>query len=162
MFYTRLMIKGKKKIRILSIGRLKSGPEADLAEYYRSRAAWPISIEEYEDRKEGPGQKEREGKLLLDAMKNSKNLATFIILDERGKEYKSREFAGALEKWLEKGDLMFLLGGADGLSEEVKDRADISLSLGRMTWPHKLARIMLLEQLYRAGQIQAGHPYHRD
>jgi 23S rRNA (pseudouridine1915-N3)-methyltransferase len=87
-----------------------------------------------------------------------------IALDERGKTLGSRDFAGRLKGWEDQGaaEIVFLLGGADGLAPEIRDRASFVLSLGQMTWPHLLARAMLVEQIYRAQQILAGHPYHRD
>jgi len=154
-------MQGKEKIRIFAIGRLKSGPEAELQEYYRARLSWPLAIEEMEEKRLGPEMKEREGLLLANALVK-KPFPTIIALDERGKEYQSRDFAAFCQQSIEKGHVAFLIGGADGLSSSVKERATHLLSLGRMTWPHKLARIMLLEQLYRAGQILAQHPYHRD
>jgi len=89
--------------------------------------------------------------------------ATAVALDAGGKQFSSEAFAARLAAWRESGaaELAFLIGGADGIAETVLTRADFILSLGAMTWPHLLARVMLLEQLYRAQQIIAGHPYHR-
>ena len=88
---------------------------------------------------------------------------TFIALDERGTQWSSRALAERIAFWRDEGspELAFAIGGADGLAESVLDRAEVILSLGSMTWPHLLVRGMLLEQLYRAQQILAGHPYHR-
>ena len=90
--------------------------------------------------------------------------ARLVALDERGAVWSSRDFADRLAAWRDGGTaaLAFAIGGADGLARAVTERADAVLSLGAMTWPHLLARGMLLEQLYRAQQILAGHPYHRD
>ena len=90
--------------------------------------------------------------------------ARLVALDERGTPWTSRQFAERLASWRDAGAaaLAFAIGGADGLGQAVVDRADAVLSLGPMTWPHLLARSLLLEQLYRAQQILAGHPYHRD
>ena len=87
-----------------------------------------------------------------------------MALDGRGDAWTSRQFADRLAAWRAGGvaALAFAIGGADGLGQAVIERADAVLSLGAMTWPHFLARGMLLEQLYRAQQILAGHPYHRD
>jgi 23S rRNA (pseudouridine1915-N3)-methyltransferase len=76
----------------------------------------------------------------------------------------SRDFAAKIKGWQEQGlaHLVFLIGGADGVTDDVRKQADFSLGFGRLTWPHRLVRVMLLEQLYRAQQINAGHPYHRD
>jgi 23S rRNA (pseudouridine1915-N3)-methyltransferase len=90
--------------------------------------------------------------------------ARFVALDEHGASWSSRDLAERLAAWRDQGSatLAFAIGGAEGLGRAVIDRADAVLSLGAMTWPHLLARGMLLEQLYRAQQILAGHPYHRD
>ena len=90
--------------------------------------------------------------------------ARLIALDEHGQLWSSRELADRLAAWRDQGTttLAFAIGGADGLARAVTERADAVLSLGAMTWPHLLVRGMLLEQLYRAQQILAGHPYHRD
>ena len=90
--------------------------------------------------------------------------ARLIVLDQRGAAWTSRDFADRLAAWRDGGigALAFAIGGAEGLAAAVIDRADTVLSLGAMTWPHFLARGMLLEQLYRAQQILAGHPYHRE
>ena len=90
--------------------------------------------------------------------------ATLIALDERGKSLSSRDFADRLGRWRDDGEdeIAFIIGGAGGLDKAILDRASLVLSLGPMTWPHQLARGLLLEQLYRGQQILAGHPYHRD
>ena len=104
--------------------------------------------------------KAREGELILDALPSGMPL---IALDERGIQWSSRALAQRIADWRDQGspELAFAIGGADGLHETVLDRADVTLSLGSMTWPHLLVRGMLLEQLYRAQQILAGHFYHR-
>ena len=103
----------------------------------------------------------REGELILAALPPG---ARLVALDEHGGAWSSRVFAERLAQWRDQGTatLAFAIGGADGLDRTVIDRADAVLSLGPMTWPHLLVRGMLLEQLYRAQQILAGHPYHRD
>ncbi len=105
--------------------------------------------------------KTREAELILAALPPG---ARLIALDERGAAWSSVELAGRLAGWRDAGTgaVAFAIGGADGLGSAVLDRADAVLSLGKMTWPHLLVRGMLLEQLYRAQQILAGHPYHRD
>ena len=105
--------------------------------------------------------KMREAELILGALPTR---ARLIALDERGTMWPSRGLADQLDAWRGQGvaELAFAIGGADGLAAEVLDRADTTWSLGSMTWPHLLARCMLLEQLYRAQQILAGHPYHRE
>ena len=123
----------------------------------------PVAIVELEVRQRLPlaAVKAREAALILGALSAR---ARLIALDERGTVRSSRGLADQLAAWRGQGvaELAFAIGGADGLGAEVLDRADTTLSLGPMTWPHLLARCMLLEQLYRAQQILAGHPYHRE
>jgi 23S rRNA (pseudouridine1915-N3)-methyltransferase len=86
-----------------------------------------------------------------------------VLLDEKGTQIASVELAARLEKWLAAAsDLCFIIGGPDGVTQAMKERADFCWSLSRMTLPHGLARVMLVEQLYRAWAIGAGHPYHRE
>jgi 23S rRNA (pseudouridine1915-N3)-methyltransferase len=105
--------------------------------------------------------KAREAALILGALPVR---ARLIALDEHGAMWSSRILADRLAAWRDQGvaELAFAIGGADGLGGEILDRADATLSLGPMTWPHLLVRSLLLEQLYRAQQILAGHPYHRE
>ena len=122
-----------------------------------------VTIIELEEKRRLPAAelKQREAELILAAVPSG---ARLIALDERGASWTSRQFAERLASWRNAGApaLAFAIGGADGLGQVVIDRADAVLSLGPMTWPHLLARSLLLEQLYRAQQILAGHPYHRD
>jgi 23S rRNA (pseudouridine1915-N3)-methyltransferase len=123
----------------------------------------PVAIVELEVRQRLPAGplKAREAALILEALPAR---ARLIPLDERGAMWSSRGLADRLAAWRDQGiaELAFAIGGADGLGPEVLDRADAILSLGPMTWPHLLVRSLLLEQLYRAQQILAGHPYHRE
>jgi 23S rRNA (pseudouridine1915-N3)-methyltransferase len=157
------------KLRILAVGRAKSGPEADLFAEYQKRLRWPLAIDEVEEKRplSGAELKAREGALLQAALERAAKPGgrpVLVALDERGKTLGSRDFAARLKAWEEQGasEIVFLLGGADGLAPEIRDQASFVLSLGQMTWPHLLARAMLIEQIYRAQQILAGHPYHRD
>jgi 23S rRNA (pseudouridine1915-N3)-methyltransferase len=122
----------------------------------------PTIIELEEKRKLPPAQLQtREAELILAALPGD---ARLVALDERGVSWSSRDLAERLAAWRDQGvaTLAFAIGGAEGLGRAVIERADAALSLGAMTWPHLLVRGMLLEQLYRAQQILAGHPYHRD
>jgi 23S rRNA (pseudouridine1915-N3)-methyltransferase len=103
----------------------------------------------------------REAELILAALPVG---ALFVALDERGQSWSSRELAERLAGWRDRGaaTLAFAIGGADGLAPSVIEHADTVVSFGAMTWPHLMVRSLLLEQLYRAQQILAGHPYHRD
>jgi 23S rRNA (pseudouridine1915-N3)-methyltransferase len=157
------------KLRILAVGRAKAGPEAALIAEYQKRLHWPLVIEEVEEKRplSGTELKAREGALLqagVDRVAKGSGRAILVALDERGKILGSRDFAARLKAWQDQGaaEILFLLGGADGLAPEIRDQATFVLSLGQMTWPHLLARAMLVEQIYRAQQILAGHPYHRD
>jgi len=157
------------KLRILAVGRAKGGPEAALIAEYQKRMHWPLAIEEVEERRplSGAELKAREGALLqaiLDKAAKAGGRPVLVALDEHGKQLGSRDFATRLKGWEDQGapEILFILGGADGLAPEIRDRAAFVLSLGQMTWPHLLARAMLVEQIYRAQQILAGHPYHRD
>ncbi|HEV8391049.1 MAG TPA: 23S rRNA (pseudouridine(1915)-N(3))-methyltransferase RlmH [Dongiaceae bacterium] len=157
------------KLRILAVGRARSGPESALIAEYQKRLHWPLAIEEVEEKRplSGAELKAREGALLqaaIDRAAKAGGKPILVALDERGKMLGSRDFAARLKAWEEQGapEILFLLGGADGLAPEIRDQATFVLSLGQMTWPHLLARAMLVEQIYRAQQILAGHPYHRD
>jgi 23S rRNA (pseudouridine1915-N3)-methyltransferase len=103
---------------------------------------------------------QREGELLLQAVPAG---ATLVALDRRGKVLDSEAFAARLGTWRDNSvsDLAFLIGGADGHTEQLLQKSALVLSFGTMTWPHMLARGMLAEQIYRAQQLLAGHPYHR-
>ncbi|WP_119462893.1 23S rRNA (pseudouridine(1915)-N(3))-methyltransferase RlmH [Rhodospirillaceae bacterium SYSU D60014] len=152
------------RILVAAVGRARAGPARDLVEAYRRRIAWPLEIKEVEERRRLSAEemKAREGELLLGAL--PKREARVVALDERGKMLSSTEFADLLGRWRDQGvaEIAFLIGGADGLESTVTARADLVLSLGRMTWPHLLVRGLLAEQLYRAQQILANHPYHRE
>lgn len=85
-----------------------------------------------------------------------------VLLDERGKELTSRILAARLANWqTESRDLCFVIGGPDGVSDAIRQRADFTWSLSRLTLPHGMARVLVAEQLYRAWSLQTGHPYHR-
>lgn len=156
------------KLRLLAVGRAGTRrPEIALIEEYRQRLTWPFTIQEVEEKRPLPpaALKKREGELLLAALDNSRSgRQVAVVLDERGRNMASRDFAAKIGTWRDDGvgEIVFLIGGADGHDEAVRARADLLLSLGAMTWPHQLVRVMLAEQLYRAQQILAGHPYHRD
>ncbi len=155
------------RITLIAVGRLRAGPEADLVRDYLMRfdkagrpfGLGPAKVVEIDDRR--GGGPESEAALITAAL--PKNAAT-IALDERGRAMTSPDFAGLLRDRADGGqrDLALVIGGADGLAPEFRDRADLLLSFGTMVWPHMLARVMLAEQLYRAATILAGSPYHRE
>ena len=151
------------RITIAAVGRIRAGPERDLQNHYAGRLRWKLEIREVEERKKLPTAKlvRREAELLGAACPAD---AVRIALDGTGRQLASTELARRLGDWQDgsTGNLAFLIGGADGLDGSILKRADLVLSLGAMTWPHFLVRGMLLEQLYRAQQILANHPYHRE
>lgn len=148
---------------ILSIGRFGRGPERDLFDAYLKRLSWPCELLELEDRKGGSDieRNQRENALLR---QKAEGHDAIIALDESGKLLDSRGFARLLQGYADTGRrrLAILIGGADGLDAETRAMADLTISLGRLTWPHLLVRALLAEQLYRATAILSGHPYHRD
>ena len=150
------------KLTVACIGRAGRGPERDLYEHYAGRVRWPLTLRELEEKKKLPPAEliRREGELLLGAVPDK---AVLVALDRRGKVLDSEAFARRLERWRDDGmaDIAFLIGGADGHGEPLLAKASLVLSFGAMTWPHLLARAMLAEQIYRAQQLLAGHPYHR-
>jgi 23S rRNA (pseudouridine1915-N3)-methyltransferase len=150
------------RLTLACIGRAGRGPERDLYDHYAGRIRWPLILRELEEKKKLPPAEmtRREGELLLGAVPDK---AVLVALDRRGKVLDSEAFAKRLERWRDDGvaDLAFLIGGADGHGEALLQKASLVLSFGAMTWPHLLARALLAEQIYRAQQLLAGHPYHR-
>jgi 23S rRNA (pseudouridine1915-N3)-methyltransferase len=153
------------KVTICAVGKLRKGPELALMSDYldrfgksgRSLGLGPAALVEVED-KRNMGM-EAEAALLERAVPQG---AVLVTLDERGELVSSPDFAARLGLWRDGArDIAFVIGGADGIAPGLRTKADWSLSFGRMVWPHMLVRVMLAEQLYRAGQILAGTPYHR-
>lgn len=154
------------KISICAVGRLRGGPEKDLVDDYLDRfnrsgrqlGLGPSRVIEVEDRK-GGGQA-AEAALLEKACPAG---AVRLALDERGRQVTSPEFARMIAGWRDSGrsDLAVFIGGADGFEQPFRDGCDRLLSFGPMVWPHMLVRVMIAEQIYRAGSILAGSPYHR-
>ena len=149
-------------ILIAAIGRARAGAEQELFASYAARLPWRVDVKEIEIKKDltTDVRRAREGEALLAAVPAG---ARVVALDERGKNEGSAAFAARLGRWRDDGlrSVAFLIGGADGLDETVRKRADLLMSLGAMTWPHLLVRGLLAEQLYRAHCILTGHPYHR-
>ncbi|MGG7644682.1 23S rRNA (pseudouridine(1915)-N(3))-methyltransferase RlmH [Rhodovulum sp. YNF3179] len=154
------------RLHVCAVGRLRRGPERDLYDDYATRldrtgralGLGPLTLHEVEDRKGGGPA--AEAALLARVLPEG---AAVCALDERGKTLSSPDFAAMLARWRDEGwgAAAFVIGGADGIAPELVARADVTLSLGRMVWPHMLVRVMLAEQLYRAAAILAGSPYHR-
>jgi len=158
------------RIVVAAVGRLKQGPETELSERYRKRAAQTgralglrdIEIVEIrESRADDPGKRMLEESIALANI--IPQGAAVVLLDVSGENIDSASLAGQITKWRSdnRPAVVFLIGGADGLAASLRDKAQLRLSFGAATWPHQLVRIMLLEQLYRATTILSGHPYHR-
>lgn len=149
------------RILIVAVGRWRTGPERKLFDEFAKRVSPAPELIEVEEKRKmmAPERVRREGELLLARVPDG---AFVIALDGRGKALSSEEMAGKFKGLHAHGSLVtFVIGGADGLAPTVLERADLTLSLGPMTWPHMLVRVMLAEQIYRAEAIRAGHPYHR-
>lgn len=145
------------KAIIAAIGKCKkNSPEAQLIAEYAKRSGWEIAIKEKDN-----ATQEEEAKFLQSMIPHG---AKVIVLDERGENIKSLELAKRIENWQLNGcsELCFLIGGADGHLQSTRDRADLILSFGKLTFPHMLMRVVLSEQIYRVQTIINGHPYHRE
>ncbi|HEY0960559.1 MAG TPA: 23S rRNA (pseudouridine(1915)-N(3))-methyltransferase RlmH [Novosphingobium sp.] len=137
------------RLHIIARGKIGRSPEADLVERYAKRIAWPFKQTELPD--------------IGGTLPVSPAPSRDVLLDERGRQLSSEEFAALLGRWRDEGvrETRFLIGAADGHGEVARGKADLLIAFGAMTWPHMLARAMLVEQLWRATSILAGHPYHR-
>lgn len=137
------------KLHIIARGKIGRSPEAELVDRYARRITWPLRITELPDT----------GGVIPPPVTPARN----VMLDERGRQLSSEEFAALLGKWRDEGvrEARFLIGAADGHGDAAREKADLLIAFGAMTWPHMMARAMLAEQLWRATSIIAGHPYHR-
>lgn len=157
------------KLSIHAVGRMKAGPEKELCERYLDRigrSGAPLGLDftglaeiaESRAAQASDRQREESEHLLAHA-----GPASLVILDERGRNLTSPQFAEAIAAMRDAGTrhAVFALGGPDGHDPSIRARAALVLSFGALTWPHQFARIMLVEQLYRATTILSGHPYHR-
>jgi 23S rRNA (pseudouridine1915-N3)-methyltransferase len=154
------------RVHICVVGRLRAGPEKDLIDDYlkrfdrtgRALGLGPAQILEVEDKKNGGMA--AEAALLRRAVPDG---SLICVLDERGRVETSPDFANRLGDWRDqgRGDVAFVIGGADGIAKDLRQDADHAISFGKMVWPHMLVRVMLAEQLYRAASILSGGPYHR-
>ncbi len=145
------------KALILAIGKCrKNSPEAAIISEYTKRSGWEVIIKEKDN-----STQEDEAKFLQN---NIPHNAKIIVLDERGQNLKSTELAQKVENWQLEGcsEICFLIGGADGHLQSTRDKADLLLSFGKLTFPHMLMRAILCEQIYRIQTIISGHPYHRE
>jgi 23S rRNA (pseudouridine1915-N3)-methyltransferase len=158
------------RLVVISIGRLKQGPERELAERYRKRfddigrklGFRGLEIHEIpESRARDAATRIGDEAAAISAAIPEKSV--LVALDERGDNIDSAAFARLLGRWRDEAvaNTIFVIGGADGLSPDLRRKARLSVAFGSATWPHQMVRVMLLEQLYRAATILAGHPYHR-
>jgi len=158
------------RVTVAAIGRLKQGPERDLAERYLKRAGEagrslgfrPVEVVEIRESRDRDAAKRitEEAVALATVIPEG---AAIAVLDRRGRNLGSEQLAEQLRRWQDAGRpaAALLIGGPDGLGDALAARAELRLAFGSATWPHQIVRIMLLEQLYRAMTILSGHPYHR-
>ena len=150
------------RFTIAAVGRLRDASSRALFDEYAARMTIPVTVREVELKRplSAAEAKPEEARLLLEAIGPG---AIVVALDEHGADWSSAELAQRIGRWRDESvpELAFAIGGADGHGKALLDRARATVAFGRMTWPHRLARVMLIEQLYRAQQILAGHPYHR-
>jgi 23S rRNA (pseudouridine1915-N3)-methyltransferase len=138
------------RLHIIARGKIGRSPEAELVDRYLKRISWPSKVTELPDR----------GGIMPVPERNSRT----VLLDEKGEQLSSTQFAEYLCRWRDDGvsEVRFCLGAADGFDDADRGNADRLIAFGRATWPHLMARAMLAEQLYRATSILANHPYHRE
>jgi 23S rRNA (pseudouridine1915-N3)-methyltransferase len=158
------------RVVVAAVGRLKQGPERELAERYRKRAAEAgrsaglsaVDVIEIKESRAGDAARRMVEESIAVANVIPEHAVT-VILDARGESINSAAFAGRLQEWRQqnKSAVVFIIGAADGLAPSLREKASIAIAFGTATWPHQLVRVMLLEQLYRAVTILSGHPYHR-
>jgi 23S rRNA (pseudouridine1915-N3)-methyltransferase len=158
------------RLLVAAVGRLKDGPERELTERYRKRAEQigrRIGFRDTEVVEIRESRAADIGKRMIEESIAIANVipkrAAVVLLDERGDVFDSAALAGRLRKWRDDGReaTVFVVGGDDGLAASLRDKADLRMAFGAVTWPHQLVRAMLLEQIYRAMTILSGHPYHR-
>jgi 23S rRNA (pseudouridine1915-N3)-methyltransferase len=151
------------KITIISIGKTKADAAGDLIAEYQKRLRGQLHFLELPASKDSnvATRKAREATSILAAIPKG---AAVLVLDEGGKNPTSIQLADKIRAWQNRGfsELCAIIGGADGLDKTVLARADYVCAFGAMTWPHRLVRVMISEQLYRAFSILSGHPYHRE
>jgi 23S rRNA (pseudouridine1915-N3)-methyltransferase len=158
------------RIVVIAVGRLKQGPERELAERYAKRfeeSGRKLGFRSLDIREIAESRaREAQARIAEEATAISAAIpenSVLVTLDERGDNIDSAAFAQKLGQWRDQAvaNTILVIGGADGLSPELRGKAKLRVAFGAATWPHQMVRVMLLEQLYRAATILAGHPYHR-
>ena len=136
-------------LHVIARGKIARSPEAELVARYEKRITWPLKLTELPET----------GGRVAEPLSPCRT----VLLDEKGKDLSSEQLAAILEKWRDGGirECRFVIGAADGHSQEERDGADLLIAFGKATWPHLLVRAMVMEQLFRATSLLAGHPYHR-
>ena len=156
------------RINLVCIGKTDDKEIQNLIKYYQNRLPkhWNFELTEIADVKNAKNLspellKKEEGKLFLNQSENSDFI---VLLDEKGKQFTSREFSAKIDHWMNSSvkKVAFLIGGAYGFSSEIYDRANEKMSLSKMTFTHQMIRLFFVEQIYRADQILQGKPYHND
>ena len=156
------------RINLLCIGKTDDKEIQNLIKYYQNRLPkhWNFELTEIADVKNAKNLspellKKEEGKLFLNQSENSDFI---VLLDEKGKQFTSREFSEKIDFWMGNSvkKIHFLVGGAYGFSEEIYNRANEKISLSKMTFTHQMIRLFFVEQIYRAATILQGKPYHND
>ena len=149
------------KVTIIAAGKMKQGPHLDLVKEYKKRIVWPLEIIEIDIRGNPPDKNRQENRKIAEKIPEG---AHIVALDSQGTSLSSAGLARISGPVFpeDRKSVSFLIGGSDGLSPELRKQAHFVLSFGAQTWPHMLARVMLMEQIYRAQQIINGHPYHRE
>ena len=156
------------RINLVCIGKTDDKEIQNLIKYYQNRLPkhWNFELTEIADVKNAKNLspellKKEEGKLFLNQSENSDFI---VILDEKGKQFTSREFSAKIDHWMNSSvkKVAFFIGGAYGFSSEIYDRANEKMSLSKMTFTHQMIRLFFVEQIYRADQILQGKPYHND
>ena len=156
------------RINLICIGKTDDKEISRLIQYYQNRLPkhWNFEVTEIPDVKNAKNLspellKKEEGKLFLMLTENSDHV---VLLDEKGKQFTSREFAAKIDNWMNSSlkKISFFIGGAYGFSEEIYQRANEKMSLSKMTFTHQMIRLFCVEQIYRADQILQGKPYHND
>ncbi|WP_137680440.1 23S rRNA (pseudouridine(1915)-N(3))-methyltransferase RlmH [Aurantiacibacter suaedae] len=136
-------------LHVIARGKIARSPEAELVARYEKRITWPLKLTELPET----------GGRIPEPLTPMRT----VLLDEKGKNLSSEELARQLEQWRDGGmrECRLVIGAADGHAPEEREAADLLISFGKATWPHLLVRAMVMEQLFRATAILAGHPYHR-